>query len=71
MPLSGEGRVRYLKRNIKRFTLLVMLLAMAFIGSVGGPGYSNAAVLFSTQGYDSMAIAWAISLNGLMLIVCK
>ena len=51
--------------------LLAMLLAMAFIGSVGGPGYSNAAVLFSTQGYDSMAIAWAISLNGLMLIVCK
>ena len=57
--------------GMRRGDLLAMLLAMACIGSVGGPGYNNAALLFSTQGYDSMSIAWAISLNGLMLIVCK
>ncbi len=48
-----------------------MLLAMACIGAVGGPGYSHQAVLFSGGGYDSMTIAYAISLNGLLLLVFK
>ena len=36
MPLSGEGRVRYLKRNIKRFTLLAMLLTVLCVLSACG-----------------------------------
>lgn len=57
--------------SMTRGYLLAMLLAMGCIGAVGGPGYANEAVLFSTQGYDSMTIAYTISMNGIMLILCK
>jgi len=57
--------------TMSRGGLVVMLVAMAFIGSVGGPGYNHLTVLYTSFGYDSMTVAFGMSLIGGMLIVGK
>lgn len=50
---------------------LALLLAMAFVGSVGGPGFNHLPVFYSGIGYDSMTVAFGMSLIGFVLVVGK
>lgn len=48
------------------------LFCAAFLyGTAAGPGFSHLTVLFTGAGYDSMLVAWLMSLLGFMLIVGK
>lgn len=50
---------------------LALLLAMAFVGAVGGPGFNHLPVLYSSLGYDSMVVAFGMSLIGFVLVLGK
>lgn len=50
---------------------LALLLAMAFVGSTGGPGFNHLPVFYSSAGYDSMTVAFGMSLIGFVLVVGK
>ena len=59
------------KKGLSHGYFLALLLAMAFVGSVGGPGFNHLPVLYSSQGYDSMTVALGMSLIGFVLVVGK
>lgn len=48
-----------------------LLLAMAFVGSTGGPGFNHLPVLYDSLGYDSMVVAFGMSLIGFVLVLGK
>lgn len=56
---------------LPRGFFLALLLAMAFVGSVGGPGFNHLPVFYSSIGYDSMTVAFGMSLIGFVLVVGK
>lgn len=57
--------------GLSRGYFLALLVAMAFVGSVGGPGFNHLPVLYSSLGYDSMTVAVGMSLIGFVLVVGK
>lgn len=57
--------------GLSRGYFFALLVAMAFVGSVGGPGFNHLPVLYSSLGYDSMTVAVGMSLIGFVLVVGK
>lgn len=50
---------------------LLFMLAVTFNGSLTLAGWGHFAVLFKTSGYESMQVAFALSLGGIMLTLSK
>lgn len=58
-PASGTG------------TLAAMLAATVLIGVMANPGFSHLSVLFKSEGFDAMTVAWIVSVVGVSLTVGK
>lgn len=58
-------------REISSRHFYLLMLAVTFNGSLTLAGWGHFAVLFKTNGYTSMDIAYALSLGGIMLTVSK
>ena len=48
-----------------------MLGALILLGGVGNVGFAHLTVLYTTAGWDSMTVAWAITAVGLVMTVSK
>ncbi len=54
-----------------RGTLVAMLAAAVLIGVMANPGFSHLSVLFKSEGFDAMTVAWIVSVVGLSLTLGK
>lgn len=55
-------------RGLSRAGLAAMILASVMIGAIAVPGNVHLAVLFKTEGYEPMQVAYVLSMSGLALI---
>ena len=58
-------------RSIPKLHFHLLMLAISFNGALTLAGWGHFAVLFRTNGYSSMEIAYALSLGGFTLMVSK
>ena len=54
-----------------RLPMVILLLAAFLLGGPLGPAFSHLAILYTTEGFDSMAVAGLISYMGLAICVSK
>ena len=59
------------RSNLSGFYLAMLVFAQVLIGFAAGPSSSNLSLNFRTVGFDPVRIAAAISVYGLVNIVCK
>ena len=57
--------------GVSRSVLWALLFAGFLIGAPAGPGFSHLTVLYTSSGYDSMAVASFLSVFGLMICLGK
>ena len=73
--LGGEAAdlppARKAPAGLRRGDILALLFAGFLIGAPAGPGFSHLTVLYTSSGYDSMAVAGFLSVFGLMICVGK
>ena len=63
--------VRPTPEGMNKVLWLGLLLAAFLVGGPAGPGFSHLTVLYTTSGYDSMAVATIIAYMGFMICVGK
>lgn len=69
---AGDGPVKASSGAVlPKGYFLPLLLAMAFVGSVGGPGFNHLPVFYSSIGYESMTVALGMSMIGFVLMLGK
>lgn len=68
---AGEKIQEHSGAGLPHGYFLALLVAMAFVGSVGGPGFNHLPVFYTSAGYDSMTVAFGMSLIGFVLVVGK
>ena len=64
--LPGEA-----SRTLSRQSWILMGFVSLCMGALANPGFSHLAVLFSTEGFDSMTVAYMISGVGVMITLGK
>ncbi len=58
-------------RGAGRGVVVAMLAATVLIGVMANPGFSHLTVLFKSEGFDSMTVAWIASVVGVSLTIGK
>lgn len=68
---SGKKKRGNAAASLDRTGMFLMLTASMLMGCVAIPGTMHLAVLFKTEGYDALLVAYVLSLNGAGLIAGK
>ena len=55
----------------EQYSVGLVLVAVALIGTLAGPSLAHLSVLYTSEGMDSERVAWLISFSGLALMVGK
>lgn len=58
-------------RSSGRGVVIAMLSATVLIGVMANPGFSHLTVLFKSEGFDNMTVAWVVSVVGVSLTLGK
>lgn len=58
-------------RNLSRSLLAILILVGVFMGAVASPGFVHLSVLFTSEGFDPMYVAFLISLVGALISIFK
>lgn len=66
--VGSAKKKKAMGKGLSRAGLVTMLLAAVMIGAVAVPGNVHLAVLFKTEGYEPMLVAYILSMSGAALI---
>jgi predicted MFS family arabinose efflux permease len=71
-PTSPEtGAARAFGNTVKRKYQVLMIIAVAFMGSIGHTGQGHLSILYASEGIDSAHVSFLLSTFGISLTVAK